>query len=83
MAKYTPQHARLLLIDIWLGGGCYPDCRQLAEEYQVSSKTIQRDLDYMRYQLDAPIAYSAQHRGYHYTEAGYKLPAGQDRSGAR
>ncbi len=75
MAKYKPQHARLLFIDKRLGGGRYPNCRQLAEEYQVSSKTIQRDLDYMRYQLDAPIAYSAQHRGYHYTEASYKLPA--------
>jgi predicted DNA-binding transcriptional regulator YafY len=75
MPKYKPQHARLLFIDKRLGSGRYPNCRQLAEEYQVSSKTIQRDLDYMRYQLDAPIAYSAQHRGYHYTEASYKLPA--------
>jgi predicted DNA-binding transcriptional regulator YafY len=75
MAKYKPQHARLLFIDKHLGSGRYPNCRLLAEEYQVSSKTIQRDLDYMRYQLDAPIAYSARHRGYHYTEPSYKLPA--------
>ena len=38
-------------------------------------KTIQRDLDYMRYQLDAPIEYSAKHRGYYYTEPNYQLPA--------
>jgi proteasome accessory factor B len=29
----------------------------------------------MRYQLDAPLEYSAKHRGYAYTEEQYKLPA--------
>lgn len=29
----------------------------------------------MKYQLDAPLEYSAKHRGYHYTERNYKLPA--------
>jgi len=29
----------------------------------------------MRYQLDAPIDYSAKHRGYYYTEPNYQLPA--------
>jgi predicted DNA-binding transcriptional regulator YafY len=75
MAKYKPQHSRLLFIDQELGRGCYPNCSQLADGYEVSAKTIQRDIDYMRYQLDAPIEYSAKHRGYHYSEPSYKLPA--------
>jgi predicted DNA-binding transcriptional regulator YafY len=75
MAKYKPQHARLLFIDREISSGGFPNCRELAEGYEVSSKTIQRDLDYMRYQLDAPIEYSAEHRGYFYTEPNYKLPA--------
>ena len=75
MAKYKPQHSRLLFIDREIGRGSYPNCARLGRDYEVSSKTIQRDLDYMRYQLDAPIEYSAQHRGYYYTEANYKLPA--------
>lgn len=75
MAKYKPQHARLLFIDREISSGRYPNCGQLADEYEVSSKTIQRDLDYMRYQLDAPIEYSAERRGYYYTEPNYKLPA--------
>lgn len=45
------------------------------EKWEVSAKTIQRDLDYMRYQLDAPIEYSAKHRGHRYTEEQYQLPA--------
>jgi len=75
MAKYKPQHSRLLFIDRKVGEGRYPNCSSLAEEWEVSSKTIQRDLEYMRYQLDAPIEYSAKHRGYYYTEENFNLPA--------
>ncbi len=75
MAKYKPQHSRLLFIDREINTGRFPNCGNLAEEYEVSRKTIQRDLDYMRYQLDAPLEYSAKHRGYYYTEKNYKLPA--------
>ncbi len=75
MAKYKPQHSRLIFIDREINTGRYPNCGQLAKDYEVSNKTIQRDLDYMKYQLDAPLEYSAKHRGYHYTEKNYKLPA--------
>lgn len=73
--KYKPQHSRLLFIDREIGRGTYPNYSTLAKDYEVSAKTIQRDIDYMRDQLNAPIAYSAQHRGYYYTEASFKLPA--------
>jgi predicted DNA-binding transcriptional regulator YafY len=75
MAKYKPQHSRLLFIDREINTGKHPNCGSLALEWEVSPKTIQRDLDYMKYQLDAPLVYSANHRGYHYTEKHYKLPA--------
>lgn len=64
MEKYKPQHARLLYIDREISKGSYPNNSQLALGYEVSAKTIQRDIDYMRYQLDAPIEYSAKHRGF-------------------
>jgi len=75
MAKYKPQHARLLFIDRKIREGHHPNCSSLAEEWEVSRKTIQRDVEYMHYQLDAPIEYSAKQRGYFYTEEQYKLPA--------
>lgn len=75
MAKYKPQHRRLLFIDRKISEGRFPNCTNLAEEYEVSSKTIQRDLEYMRYELDAPIEYSAKERGYFYKEANFQLPA--------
>lgn len=75
MAKYKPQHSRLLFIDRKIREKRYPNRYSLAEEWETSYKTIQRDLDYMRYELNAPIEYSAKQRGYYYTEAQYQLPA--------
>jgi len=74
MAKFKIQFRRLLFIDSKVAEGGYPNCRQLAEEWEVSTKTIQRDIDYLRDQLDAPLDYSYQHRGYYYTEPNYRLP---------
>ena len=75
MAKYKPQHARLLFIDRKIREKRFPNRNTLAEEWETSSKTIQRDLDYLRYELDAPLEYSAKKRGYFYTEEQYQLPA--------
>lgn len=75
MAKYKPQHSRLLFIDKQIRAKRFPNCSSLAEEWEVSAKTFQRDLDYMRYQLNAPLEYSAKERGYFYTEDEFQLPA--------
>ena len=55
MAKYKPQHARLQYIDRMIREKRYPSCADLAEGWEVSERTIQRDLDYLRYELDAPL----------------------------
>ncbi len=81
MAKYKPQHSRLLFINRKIKeqrlteDQKYPNCSSLAEEWEVSKKTIQRDIEYMRYQLNAPIKYIAKYRGYIYTEEDFNLPA--------
>ena len=75
MKKFKPQHSRLLFIDKKIRDGEYPNCASLGIEWEVNRKTIQRDLDYMRASLDAPIAYHAGKRGFYYTEKNYQLPA--------
>ncbi len=75
MAKFKPQHKRLLFIDSRIREGRFPNCFSLAEEYEVSRKTIQRDIEYMRHMLGAPIKYSPKKRGYYYSEEQYRLPA--------
>ena len=73
--KYKPQHRRLVFIDQQISAGSYPNCSQLSEGWEVSAKTIQRDIDYLRDQLEAPIEYSPLHRGYYYRERTWRLPA--------
>jgi predicted DNA-binding transcriptional regulator YafY len=75
MKKFKPQHSRLLFIDRKIRELAYPNCATLAREWEVSDKTIQRDLEYMRTMLDAPLAYDARQRGYFYTEESFHLPA--------
>jgi len=51
-----------------LKAGRFPNCRKVADELEVSSKTIQRDIEFMRYQLGLPIEYDQLHLGFIYTE---------------
>ncbi len=74
MSKFKPQFGRLLFIDKKLRAGLYPNSTGLAREYEVSPRTILRDIDFMRDMLDAPIEYDAEKRGFRYTEENYSLP---------
>lgn len=52
----------------------FPNCRKLAAELEVSGKTIQRDIDFMRDQLGLPIEYDQLHFGFAYTEPVTSFP---------
>lgn len=47
----------------------FPNCQKIGAELEVSAKTIQRDVDFMRYRLGLPIDYHPQEFGFYYTEA--------------
>jgi len=44
------------------------NCQQLGKDFEVSYKTIQRDLDFMRDRLSLPIEYDAARYTFRYTE---------------
>lgn len=52
----------------------YPNCSSLAKAIEVSSKTIQRDIEYMRDQLALPIEYEGSKHGFCYTEPVTSFP---------
>ena len=54
--------------------GRYPNRTQLAREIEVTTKTIQRDIDYMRYQLNVPIEFDYARGGYYFTKPMTELP---------
>src|SRR4051794_26796119 len=69
-----PPLERMMRMHARLQSGRYPNCRKLAEELEVSSKTVQRDLDFMRYRLGLPIAYDQFRFGFFYTEPVTSFP---------
>jgi predicted DNA-binding transcriptional regulator YafY len=75
MAKFKPQYRRLLFIDREIREGRYPNCRSLAAVWEVNAKTIQRDVEYLKYELGAPVEYDALRHGFRYSEPNFRLPA--------
>ncbi len=51
-----------------LKAGLFPNCRKLGEDLEVSGKTIQRDIDFMRDRLGLPIVYDQLRFGFFYSE---------------
>lgn len=66
---------KVFWIEMQIRHGLYPNAARIAEHFEISQKTAQRTLDYMRDRLRMPIAYSAEHRGWYYTEPYFALPA--------
>lgn len=75
MKQSRPPLARMYTIDEQLRNGRYPNCSTLAFHFQVNPKTIQRDIDYMRDLLGAPIAYDRYRRGFFYESEWRFLPS--------
>lgn len=74
-----PQLARLLIIDAELRrtrrpGEPGPTARRLAESLELHPRTLQRDLDFLRYELRAPLRYEAASHAWQYADPCYKLP---------
>ena len=79
--RRTPQQVsrpplhRMMRMHAELQSGRFPNCSTMAAKLEVSTKTVQRDLDFMRDQMGLPIEYSALHYGFHYTEQVTGLPS--------
>lgn len=73
MDRSKTQFERLKALDAKIRAKEYPTRRSFAAEWEVSIKTVQRDVDFMRDRLDAPIEYSSTFNGYYYTDPSWFL----------
>lgn len=69
-----PPVARMLRIHEHLQTGHRTNCRTLAEALEVSPRTIQRDIDFMRDQLGLPVDYDETAHGFYYTREVVQFP---------
>lgn len=51
----------------------YPNAMRLAERFGISHRQAQRDVDYLKVKLGAPLEYDRERKGYYYSEQ-YSLP---------
>ena len=70
-----PPLERMSKLHALLQEGAYPNCATLARVFEISKKTAQRDLDFMRDRLSLPIAYDARKFGFYYTCPVESLPS--------
>jgi predicted DNA-binding transcriptional regulator YafY len=63
-----PPLERMMRIHQAIHSGTFPNASSLARELEVSSKSIQRDLEFMRDRLNLPLEYDSRRFGYAYTE---------------
>ena len=66
--------ARIAQIDRAIRAGGWPNAATLARELEVSPRTVQRDIVFLRDRLRAPVEFDCHRNGYRYSQAGFRLP---------
>src|SRR5213075_2610314 len=74
LALSRPPLERMLRIHRAIQSGNYPNATALAGELEVSTKSIYRDIDFMRDRLELPIVFDGARNGFHYTEGVGSFP---------
>ena len=72
-----PPLERMLRIHQGLQAGGFPNASKLAREIEVATKTIHRDIEFMRDRLNLPIEFNPGKNGYFYTEEVSAFPTMQ------
>lgn len=54
--------------------GRYPNATKLADQFELSTKTAHRSIDYFRDRLQAPLEYDESRKGFFYTDLSFQLP---------
>ena len=64
---------RIAWIDAQIRARRYPNATAVAREFEISRRQAARDIEYLRYSLQAPLEYCAAKNGYRYSEPGFAL----------
>jgi len=67
----------MLRIHQEIKSGKFPNASQLARELEVSTKSIHRDVEFMRDRMGLPVEYDSRRYGYHYTQEVSSFPTVQ------
>ena len=65
---------RFIWFDNEARNGRFPNATRLAEQFELSTKTAHRSIDYFRDRLQAPLEYDESRKGYFYTDLSFQIP---------
>lgn len=68
-------YERFLWFDERARSGKFPNATSLANKFEVSVKTAQRDIEFMRDRLNCPLVYDQREKGYYYGDNTFSLPS--------
>jgi proteasome accessory factor B len=71
-ARFSLQ--RIVALDRAIRAGEYPNAMTIARELEVGHRTVQRDVEFFRDRLGAPLGFDRRRNGYYYTKENYQLP---------
>lgn len=72
--RKRPPFERMKKIFGWLQDGKFPNCSTMAAEFEVSAKTVKRDIDFMRDRWELPIEYDDRRFGFHFSKPVDRFP---------
>jgi proteasome accessory factor B len=70
----SSQFRRLLRIHQLLANQKYPNTRSLAEKLEIHTRTVRRDIAFLRDSLNAPIKFDQKEKGFVYTHQNWEMP---------
>ncbi len=53
----------------------YPNAKDLAGHFEISHRTAQRTIEFMRDRIQAPLEYNYHNKGFYYSDKTYELPS--------
>ena len=65
---------RIMRIHEAVSRGNFPNCHSIARELEVNRKTIQRDISFMKNELNLPVQYDGANHGYFYSRPVNQFP---------
>jgi predicted DNA-binding transcriptional regulator YafY len=68
-------YERFLWFDRKVRAKTFPNASKLAGKFEISSKTAQRDIEFMRERLNCPLLYDQTMKGYFYEDETFSLPS--------
>lgn len=72
--KARPPLERMYRLFQLIQQGEYPNCSRLAKEFEVSTRSIKRDVDFLKCRYHLPIEYDDQRYGYYFSKPVKEFP---------